>query len=67
MNRDSHANWTKAGSKDLKTKLTEKVQDILANHRPQPLDEQIVRTVEGILERAKERHPVKERAAAPRR
>ncbi len=67
MNRDSHANWTKAGSKDLKTKLTEKVQDILANHRPEPLDEQIVRTVEGILERAKERHPVQERAAAPLR
>ena len=67
MNRDSHANWTKAGSKDLKTKLTEKVQDILANHRPEPLDEQIVRTVEGILERAKQRHPVKDRAAGPRR
>ncbi len=58
FDRGNHANWVKAGSKSLGTKLTERVRDILANHTPEALDDAKVQQVESILERAKDRYPV---------
>ena len=60
MDRSSYGSWSDNGAKDLFTNLREKVLDILANHRPPPLEPQTEATNKKILERTKAQHPLED-------
>jgi trimethylamine--corrinoid protein Co-methyltransferase len=50
--RGSYADWVKKGSKTLIERASEQVQKILAEHRPEPLPEDIKKQLREIVKRA---------------
>ena len=50
--RGDYAQWEARGGKSLGERAAEKVDEILARHRPRPLPEIIAREVSSIVERA---------------
>ena len=50
--RDWRADWEKKGWKDLFKKACEKVDDILAHHKPEPLDKDIAKKIREIVKEA---------------
>ncbi len=61
MDRNGYENWLAGGAKDLATRLQERVQDILRDHRPQSIDRQTLAGIQKILERAKTNYPSDDR------
>ena len=50
--RQSHAEWVKAGSKSIIDRAQERVQEILSSHKPTPLPEDQAKAIDEILEEA---------------
>jgi len=50
--RDYRTDWEKKGWKDLFKKACEKVDDILAHHKPEPLDKDIAKDIREIVKEA---------------
>ncbi len=53
IDRRSFDAWSQAGSKSLRDKAREKVKDILANHKVTPLESQVQKKLDDIIEKAK--------------
>jgi len=49
MSRSPYERWVGQGSKDLKTKATEKVRHILENHQPKPLEPKLKAELRKII------------------
>ncbi len=49
---NSYENWKQGGSKSMGDRIHAKVQRLLAEHRPEPIPEEIDRQIEAILDRA---------------
>jgi trimethylamine:corrinoid methyltransferase-like protein len=49
MDRQQRDKWEESGSKTLRDRLGEKVQDILKNHQPQPLPKEALDTIKQVL------------------
>lgn len=54
FDRRPYGQWKDGGKKDLSTRATEKMHDILENHKPDLLDEATVKKLDGIIEEARE-------------
>ncbi|MGD2146038.1 MAG: hypothetical protein PVH41_05035, partial [Anaerolineae bacterium] len=52
IERGDYAQWQAQGSKTLGERAAERVDEILAQHRPTPLPEAAARKVAGIVQRA---------------
>jgi trimethylamine--corrinoid protein Co-methyltransferase len=52
MDRDHHDNWMAKGGKTLAQRATERVEEILAEHMPEPLPKEVAEAVHAIIERA---------------
>jgi len=52
INRDNYDDWTAKGSPTLEQQAAERVEEILAEHKPEPLPEDAARAVHAIVERA---------------
>ena len=52
FDRRDYQNWSLDGGKSLQVVLREKVQHLLDTHQPEPLPEDVVRAMKGVLERA---------------
>ena len=50
--RDYRTDWEKKGWKNLFKKACEKVDDILAHHKPEPLDKDIAKDIREIVKEA---------------
>ena len=50
--RDNYDGWQSKGAKTLRERATERVEDILASHKPEPLPEDVARSVQAIIGRA---------------
>jgi trimethylamine--corrinoid protein Co-methyltransferase len=50
MNKDQRETWLDKGGKEMRTKLQEEVQRIVACHQPAPLDRQVDAQIERLLE-----------------
>lgn len=57
LDRSNHAAWTDAGVRDLGSRLTHKVKEILTDHAPPPLGKDAIDRIESILSGARERYP----------
>ncbi|MFX1486268.1 MAG: trimethylamine methyltransferase family protein [Promethearchaeota archaeon] len=55
MDRNTVAAWTKKGSKDLLTRAREKATNILREHKPEPVDSDIVKDIKAIIDKAERR------------
>lgn len=53
VNRDNYDNWFAKGGKTLEQRAAERVEAILAEHKPDPLPEDVAQAVHAIVERAK--------------
>jgi trimethylamine--corrinoid protein Co-methyltransferase len=53
IDRRSFDAWSQSGSKSLRERAREKVKDILANHKVPPMDTEVQRKVDAIIEKAK--------------
>jgi trimethylamine--corrinoid protein Co-methyltransferase len=52
INRDNYDDWTAKGSPTLEQRAAERVEEILAEHKPEPLPEDVAQAVHAIVERA---------------
>ncbi|MFP3952769.1 MAG: trimethylamine methyltransferase family protein [Candidatus Acetothermia bacterium] len=52
LDRQGYDSWKKDGEKSLADRAKEKVLEILDSHEPYPLDEDRVRAMDGVIERA---------------
>ncbi len=52
LDRDNYKTWVKKGSKTYAQKVNERVRDILANHEPQKLPEDVLEKLNQLLEEA---------------
>jgi trimethylamine--corrinoid protein Co-methyltransferase len=55
INRDNYDNWQAKGGKDLGQRAAERVKEILAEHKAEPLPDDVAQAVHAIVERAEER------------
>ena len=53
LNRGNFDQWQAAGGKDFYEKANEKVRDILANHKPAPLKQEVLSKIDEIVASAK--------------
>lgn len=51
--RDSYETWLSKGGKDVRTKAKERAKQLLAEHKPAPLDPDVNSRIDEILEKAK--------------
>jgi trimethylamine--corrinoid protein Co-methyltransferase len=56
MDRDNFDGWQASGAKSLEQRAAERVEEILAEHQPEPLPEDVGRAVHAIVERAEARY-----------
>jgi len=49
LDRNQHALWEQAGSRDTAQRVQEKLRKILTKHQPPALAEEAARTIEAIL------------------
>ncbi len=54
FDRRNHKNWNQDGGRPLETVLREKVQQLLESHQPEPLPDDVIHTMESVLERAEQ-------------
>jgi trimethylamine--corrinoid protein Co-methyltransferase len=54
LERDNYDRWQKKGSKSLAQRAAERVNEILAEHRPEPLPKGVAQEINAIVQRAKE-------------
>lgn len=54
FDRNNHDGWLADGGTTLAERATERVETILAEHKPEPLPEEVARTIHAIVERAEE-------------
>ncbi len=52
--QEAYAVWIESGKKDALSLAREKMQDILANHKPKPLTAEQDKAIEEILQEARE-------------
>lgn len=57
--RDGYSNWRAKGGKSLAERAAERVEDILAEHQPEPLPDDVAQTIKAIVRRAEERVEVR--------
>lgn len=50
--RSPRGNWLKEGSPDIRSRAHEKVREILENHRPEPLSDEVERELDDLLKAA---------------
>jgi trimethylamine--corrinoid protein Co-methyltransferase len=50
FDRDNFEGWAAAGSKTLRQKAKERVEEILAEHEPEPLPTELQRRIDAIVE-----------------
>ena len=55
LERDNYDRWQKKGSKSLAQRAAERVNEILEEHRPDPLSADVVQAIDAIVRRAEER------------
>jgi len=55
INRQNLENWQKNGGKRYSERVTEKALEILANHQPGRLPDEVVKRLDDIIEKAKEK------------
>jgi trimethylamine--corrinoid protein Co-methyltransferase len=55
--RDSYSSWRAKGGKSLAERASERVEEILAEHQPEPLPDDVARTIKAIVRRAEEHYP----------
>jgi trimethylamine--corrinoid protein Co-methyltransferase len=55
INRDNYDNWQAKGGKDLGQRAAERVKEILAEHKAEPLPDDVAQAVHAIVERAEEK------------
>jgi len=53
VDRRSYDAWEQAGSKSLRESARDKVKDILANHKVPPLERDVQKKLDAVIERAK--------------
>lgn len=53
--RNTREKWLEAGGKDIGQKAREKVNEILTTHEPEPLDKDIIKKMDEIIENAKKK------------
>jgi trimethylamine--corrinoid protein Co-methyltransferase len=56
IDRNNFDNWTTRGGLTLGQRAAERVEEILAEHKPEPLPEDVARAVQAIVKRAEEQH-----------
>lgn len=54
IDRRMYEGWMKQGGKDMKERANDLAREILANHRPTPLPEQVKKEIRNIIEEAEE-------------
>jgi trimethylamine--corrinoid protein Co-methyltransferase len=52
--RDNHDNWLAKGGKTLGQRAAERVEKILAEHKPEPLPEDVAQKIKAVVQRAEE-------------
>jgi trimethylamine--corrinoid protein Co-methyltransferase len=52
MDRDNYAGWQARGGKTLQQRASERVEEILAEHKPEPLLEDVASAVRAVVQRA---------------
>ncbi|MGA9349335.1 MAG: trimethylamine methyltransferase family protein [Anaerolineae bacterium] len=57
--RNSYSNWRAKGGKSLAERAAERVEEILAEHQPEPLPDDVAQTIKAIVRRAEERVEVR--------
>jgi len=55
IDRQNPENWQKSGGKRYGERVTEKALEILANHQPERLPDEVVKRLDDIIEKAKEK------------
>ena len=55
IDRNNYDNWQAKGGKDLGQRAAERVKEILAEHKAEPLPDDVAQAVHAIVERAEER------------
>jgi trimethylamine--corrinoid protein Co-methyltransferase len=53
VDRRSFDAWSKDGSKSMRDRAREKVKDILANHKVEPLNPDVQKKLDAVIEKAK--------------
>jgi trimethylamine--corrinoid protein Co-methyltransferase len=56
FDRGNYDNWLKRGGKTVQQRAAERVADILAEHRPEPLPKGVAEAVHAVVERAEARY-----------
>lgn len=56
IERDNYENWLAKGGKTLVERAAERVDKILAEHKPQPVPKDVAKVVRSIVERAEAQH-----------
>ena len=56
FDRNNYDNWRASGAKTLQDRAAERVEQILVEHVPEPLPEDVARAVRAIVERAEAQH-----------
>jgi len=51
--RNTREKWLEAGAKDIGQRAREKVKEILATHEPEPLDKDVIKKLDEVIENAK--------------
>lgn len=54
IDRKGKEEWRSAGSKDIYARATEKARDILDNHKPEPLPENVIGKIKSIIKDTEE-------------
>lgn len=52
INRQNYESWLLSGARSMNDRMTDKVQDILSNHHPQSLSEDVIHEMNRVIERA---------------
>jgi trimethylamine--corrinoid protein Co-methyltransferase len=54
FSRDTHDNWLAKGGKTLAQRAAQRVEEILAEHKPEPLPGDVAQEIKGVVRRAEE-------------
>jgi trimethylamine--corrinoid protein Co-methyltransferase len=54
--RSNYSTWESKGAQDLGERATQRVNQVLAEHKPEPLPEDLTRAVHAIIERGEKQH-----------
>jgi trimethylamine--corrinoid protein Co-methyltransferase len=52
FDRRNYDGWVAAGEKTLREKAQDRVEEILDTHQPEPLPEDVLAAIDGVIERA---------------